>query len=309
MLETVYIRPFLTQAIRMNLRQLEAFRAVMVTGSATAAAKMLFITQPAVSRLINDLEYQTKLQLFVRKPNRLEPTPEALSLYREVDRAFIGLNEIQRSADAIANKQHGNLRVVAMPVCIDSFIPPLIAAFSKTHPKVSIELESAPRVQALDMVRTQRLDLAVVSLSEREDIGLDVQTICHQKAVCVIPAEHPLAEKEAITARDLTGETFITLSKGSPFRARFDEIFARENIHPPVVIETRTQKTIYELVKRGAGVSILDPFIVDHHDQDVAIRPFLPEVSWDYAVVQPTNSAPSLISQAFIELLHSSFRS
>ena len=66
----------------MNFRQIEAFRAVMVTGSATAAAKLLFITQPAISRLIADLEFATKLKLFVRKPNRLEATPEAQALCR-----------------------------------------------------------------------------------------------------------------------------------------------------------------------------------------------------------------------------------
>lgn len=291
----------------MNLRQLEAFRAVMVTGSATAAAKMLFITQPAVSRLITDLEYQTKLTLFIRKPNRLEPTPEAQTLYREVDRAFIGLDQIQRSAEAIANKQQGSLRIAAMPVCLDSFMPPLIAEFLQTHPNVSIELESTPRIQALDLVRTQRLDLAVISLHQREDVGLDVQRFCQQQAVCAVPANHPLAAKQQIEISDLHQQPFITLSQGSPFRARFDEIFAREQVNCAVVIETRNQKTVYDLVKRGAGLAILDPFVTDSQDRDVAIRPFVPEVSWEYAVVQSPSTPPSLIAQAFIELLMQHF--
>lgn len=291
----------------MNLRQIEAFRAVMVTGSATAAAKVLFISQPAVSRLITDLEYQTKLTLFIRKPNRLEPTPEAHTLYREVARAFIGLDQIQRLAEAIANKQQGSLRIVAMPVCIDSFMPPLIAEFLQTHPNVSIELESAPRVHALDLVRTQRLDLAIVSLSKREDVGLEVQTFCQQQAVCVLPAEHPLSTKAQIDIKDLHQQPFITLSSGSPFRSRFDELFAREKVNCAVAIETRNQKTIYDLVKRGAGVAILDPFVTDSQDAEVVIRPFVPTVSWEYAVVQSSATPPSLITQAFIELLMGHF--
>ncbi|MEH6825814.1 MAG: LysR substrate-binding domain-containing protein [Motiliproteus sp.] len=291
----------------MNLRQIEAFRAVMVTGSATEAGKMLFISQPAISRLIADLEHRANLKLFVRKPNRLEPTPEAQALYREVDRAFIGLEEISRTAEAIANKQHGSLRIVAMPVCVDSFLPPLISEFSKQHPHVSIELESAPRIQALDLVRSQRLDLGIVSLTRREDVGLQVARFCQQQAVCVLPASHRLADKAAINVQDLAHEPVISLSRGSPFRARFDEIFARAGITPTITIETRTQRTIYELVQRGAGVAILDPLVTDSLDSEVVIKPFVPEVTWDYAVVQPDSAPTSLITQSFITLLMAHF--
>jgi DNA-binding transcriptional LysR family regulator len=268
---------------------------------------MLFITQPAISRLIADLEHRSNLKLFVRKPNRLEPTPEAQALYREVDRAFIGLQEIRRTAEAIANKQHGSLRIVAMPVCVDSFLPPLIAEFLQQHPHINIELESAPRIQALDLVRSQRLDLGIVSLSRREDVGLQVQSFCRQQAVCVLPANHRLADKAEIHARDLANEPFISLSRGSPFRARFDEIFIKAGIQRVFSIETRTQRTIYELVRRGAGVAILDPLVTDSLDLDVVIKPFLPQVTWDYAVVQSNSAPTSLITQSFIELLLARF--
>ncbi len=291
----------------INLRQIEAFRAVMVTGSATEAAKMLFITQPAISRLISDLEYRTNLNLFDRKPNRLVPTFEAHTLFRDVDRAFIGLDEIQRSAEAIANKQEGSLRIVAMPVCVDSFLPSVIADFVKQHPNVSIELETAPRIQALELVRTQRLDLGIVSLRRKEDIGMQVQGFCQQQAVCALPAGHRLRGKGQIQAKDLEGEPFISLSRGSPFRAQIDEIFSSEHIKRIFTLETRTQLTVYELVKRGAGIAILDPFITDAEDEGVVIKPFIPAINWEYSIVQPHSASPSLITQSFIELLKSHF--
>jgi DNA-binding transcriptional LysR family regulator len=287
----------------MNFRQLEAFRAVMLTGSATAAAKMLFITQPAVSRLLSDLEHQTKLTLFIRKANRLLATPEAQTFYREVERAFIGLNEVKRSADAIINKQQGRLRIVATPVCIDSFIPPLIADFIRKYPNISIELESAARVQALDSVRTQRLDIAIVPLTHKEDLGLKTKTFCHQEAVCVLPKNHTLCDKKFITAHDLSKEKIITLSRGSPFRVMLDKVFGAEDINNSCLIETRTQKTIYELVKLGIGIAILDPFITNASDTEVVIKKFKPKISWEYAVVQAHSIPPSLITKAFIELL------
>lgn len=286
----------------MNLRQIEAFRAVMLTGSATAAAKVLFITQPAVSRLISDLEHQTKLILFTRLGNRLQPTPEAQTLYQDVHRAFIGLDEIKQSAYAIAHKKKGSLRLVAMPLFIKSFMPKLIAQFARQYPNVSIELENAPRIQALDAIRSQRLDLAIVSLGHKEELGLKVQTFCEQKAVCVLPKGHPLCEKEEIHARDLQNQPYITLSRGSPFRTRFDQLFATENINQTYTIETRTQATVYDLVKQGAGISILDPLATNSRDTEVVVKPFLPEVSWQYAIVQSHHTTPSVISQAFIAL-------
>src|SRR5580658_7912125 len=78
-------------------RQVEAFRAVMLTGRVTAAAEMLRITQPAVTRLIRDLQTATHLRLFQRQGSRLLPTGEASALYLEVERSFVGLDRIRRA--------------------------------------------------------------------------------------------------------------------------------------------------------------------------------------------------------------------
>jgi len=287
----------------MNFRQVEAFRAVMEAGSATAAGKLLFVTQPAISRLIAEMERQSNLTLFIRRPNRLEPTSEAKALYKDVDRAFIGLEEIQRSADAIANQQMGSLRIVAVPICVDSFLPGLIAHFLQLHPNVSIELESAPHIQALDLVRTQRLDLGIVSLNPHEDIELQVQGLCRQRAVCVLPVNHPLCNKQVIHVRDLENEAMISISRGSPFRARLEEVYAREGFKGHSIIETRTQKTIYELVKIGAGIAILDPLITNKNDTSVVVKPFFPELNWEYSLIQSASASSSLIIRSFIELL------
>jgi DNA-binding transcriptional LysR family regulator len=94
----------------MNLRQVEAFRTVMMTGKMTAAAELMAITQPAVSRLIRDFEFATKLRLFDRRGNQLTPTQEALTLMQEVERAFIGLSRIKAFAEEVRHQNAGMLR-------------------------------------------------------------------------------------------------------------------------------------------------------------------------------------------------------
>ena len=293
----------------INLRQIEAFQAVMVAGSATGAAKSLFITQPAVSRLLSDLEHRLGFKLFIRRPNRLDPTPEAQALYESVDKAFIGLQEIQRSADAIANKQQGVLHIVAMPVCVDSFMVQCVAEFLILYPNIKIELESTPRIQALDMVRSKRIDIGVVSLKEHEDAGLLVQQLGKQAAVCVLPASHKLCDLDVIHITDLQDERFISLSTGSPFRAEIDEMFNQHQVSRKVIIETRTQRTSYDLVKQGVGVAILDALVTDASDQNTVIKPFVPAITWSYAVVSTSFTQQSLIAKAFIELLDKRFLS
>ena len=99
----------------MNLRQIEAFRSVMRLGSMTAAAEVLYTSQPNVSRLISQLELSTGLTLFKRAGVRLIPTQEGQAFFQEVERAFVGLDSLKLSAKNIRNLGTGRLRVAAVP--------------------------------------------------------------------------------------------------------------------------------------------------------------------------------------------------
>ena len=107
----------------LNPRQIEAFRTVIVTGGITAAAQALNVTQPAVTRLIQDLQYALGLPLFVKRGARLVPTNEALSLYREVERQFVGLERIENAARNLREGRAGSLRVAALPAFNVGFLP------------------------------------------------------------------------------------------------------------------------------------------------------------------------------------------
>jgi DNA-binding transcriptional LysR family regulator len=105
-----------------NHRQVEAFRIAMRVGSATAAADALHITQPAVSRLIADLERHVGFMLFERRKRGLQPTKDALLLFEEVDRSFRGLDRIAETADAIRSRRIGHLRVIALHSYSDGIV-------------------------------------------------------------------------------------------------------------------------------------------------------------------------------------------
>lgn len=284
----------------MNLRQLEAFRAVMLTGSATQAAKMIFISQPAVSRLISDLEFRIGFKLFIRKPNKLQPTSEAQALFLEVQRSFVGISQIERAAKAIKNQQQGCLRMVVTPLIVDSFMPELISQFVMTHPSINIELEVAPKIQASKLIRSHQIDFAILPLPAEREQGLTRQVFAEHNPVCVMPKKHPLAAKKIIDLKDLNQQKYLCLSQGSPFRIVIDGLLQQQDIEPNVVVETRHQNTLYELVKKGLGLAILDPLIVNRDDDTVAVRPISQDISWKYALVYSQDRPVSLLAQAFI---------
>ena len=120
----------------MKMHQMEAFRAVMLTGSVSEAASRLFKTQPAISMTIAALEAEVGFQLFERRKKRLIPTPEAKYLYGEVEGIFSRISDVSRTIKDIQNKQHGFLRIGCMPGPSYLFMPDQIADFLEDHPHV-----------------------------------------------------------------------------------------------------------------------------------------------------------------------------
>ena len=126
--------------MRLSHRQIEAFRAIIESGSVTAAADLLFLTQPSVSRLLADLEAELGFALFARIGRSLTPTPEADALYEEVRRSFVGLQEISRVADDIRQYRSGSLKIAAMPALGLQFLPGAIADFTAERPGIAVSL-------------------------------------------------------------------------------------------------------------------------------------------------------------------------
>ena len=124
----------------LNPRQIEAFRAVILTGGVGAAASLINVTQPAVSRMMRDLQSHLGLILFERRGTGLVPTSEALSLYAEVERAFVGLERIEQMATELRTRRAGFLRIAALPALANGFLPRFLGEFLKERPKLDIVL-------------------------------------------------------------------------------------------------------------------------------------------------------------------------
>ena len=285
----------------LNLRQLEAFRAVMIGKTITRAADALFISQPAVSRLIADLEHSVGFTLFERRRGRLLPTPEGLALYEEVERSFTGIEQIARTAREIREFRTGSLLIAALPALSLGYLPGLIQRFSRDHPDISISLQIRSSQKVAEWMIAQQGDLGLTAI-EGDNPAFAVEPLLNTRMVCVLPADHPLRTHPSIRPGDLAGEDFISL--GSEHRLPIDRVFAEAGVKRRLRIETQLSAAACLFALEGAGVSIVDPVSAAAFSaRGVVVRPFEPVIPFDFQVLYPAYRPRSRLTEQFVALL------
>jgi DNA-binding transcriptional LysR family regulator len=242
----------------MDLRQLEIVRAIAETGSFTAAGARLHVSQSAISRQILLLEDEFHERLFVRLGRRVQITAAGEALLQLAHRVF---NDIRDTSASITDRQKvltGTINMVGgMTVCLYVF-PPLIKEFRKHHPQVDIKVATGGTMRLMRRVRNGQADLALLTLPV-DDPALTSVPVLREELMLVMPANHPLANKDSVGVEALVGQPFIIFEQGSNTRRTLDEFFVREQIKPHIVTETENVEIIKSMVASGLGVAIV-PF-------------------------------------------------
>jgi DNA-binding transcriptional LysR family regulator len=242
----------------MDLRQLEIVRAIAETGSFTGAGARLNVSQSAISRQILLLEDEFHERLFVRLGRRVQITSTGEQLLQLSHRVF---NDIRDTSATISDKQKvlsGPLNLVGgMTVCLYVF-PLLLKEFRTHHPHVDIKIATGGQQRLLRRLRTQRADLALLTLPINDPAFTSVP-VMREELMLVMPAGHPLSAKDSVGVEALVGQPFIIFEAGSNTRRTLDEFFVREQIKPNIVAETENIEIIKSMVASGLGISIV-PF-------------------------------------------------
>lgn len=288
----------------MNLRQLEAFRAVITSGSITSAAQTMHLSQPAVSKLIADLEHAIGFRLFARtKGSTLTVTPEAELFFHEVERSFLGIDGLKRTADNIRHLATGNLQVASLPALSFNFLPRVISSFHKLHPGISIRLYTFSSSTVRHWLANQQFDVGLATRAH-EIPGVSSKTFLRSAGACVLPPGHRLAGHEVVEPADLAGEPFISLMSGDQTRRRIDRVFEDAGVERVHTVETQYAMTVCKLVMQGVGCSIVNPAAAaDFVDQGLIVRPFRPRIQFEYLIHTPSLRPLSQGALRFIEVM------
>lgn len=286
----------------MRFSHIDAFRAVMLSGSMTVAAKEMNTSQPNISRLISQLEKEVGFKLFSRIAGRLEATPEAFAFYRDVERAYVGLSQLNRSAQSIKHFGTGHLRVGAVPSIALTVLPAIVRDFAKLRPNVRVSMHSADSVTIAQWTASRYCDIGITSYITNA-IGVEFELALQTSGVCIIPRDHALIRKgRAVTPRDLDGQPFISLAHED--RKHIDAVFARSGDGRILSYESQYAAVICNMVSIGMGIGIVNPVVAHHfRDLEIAVRPFLPNVPFHSYVMFPNRFPNSDLATDFATLL------
>jgi DNA-binding transcriptional LysR family regulator len=271
----------------LTQRSLEAFRAVMRTGTVSAAAEELAISQPAVSRLIRDLEDRLDLVLFGRRGGRVVATREAHELWTEVERSFIGLGAIERAAAQIRQGYRATLTVAAAPAMAQSVLPSVIAQLLRERPGFRAEFLSMTTLPVVRQVALRQCQIGF-GIPTQHKYEVDVVRAGSVPFRFVAPPGHPLGERDVVRLADLAGADFVGFVDSTMSGRAFDRLFATMRKPPVQKMKSYLSHIVSALVLRGIGVGIIDAFTAeDHARMGGIVRPLEIAERFEYAIIKP----------------------
>ncbi len=240
----------------LNFNQLRVFFHAAKNLSFTEAARDLFITQPAVTAQIKQLEEYCEMKLFRKKGRGVFLTDQGKTLLEYAERVFDYEKEIEFAIEEMRELKRGVLRLGTTKTYARYFMPFLLTRFHQAYPRIRIHLDeggSQAMVQSLVDFRNEIVIIAKILSHPR----VHFLPLSREEIVVIAHPEHPLAGKSAVSAEELAGERIIMKEGGSGTRHLIDKLFGRTRITPDIVMETSNTEFIKMEVQRGEGIAFL----------------------------------------------------
>jgi len=252
-------------------------------------------SQPAVSRLLQELELEIGYSLFSRNGPRVTPTDHGFLLYEDVERVLGGMRQIHQRAQEIARGDVPPLLITATSAVAVGLLPAAIRHAEKITGARPIQLRSASPEEVVRSVLTGAVHLGVSSLP-LEHRGLDVAWIGELPCVAMLAANDSLATLPVVPLAKLAERRIITMSNPYRLRQRLDLELQRAGLALPGganLIETNSTVNALALVREGLGVAVLEPLTVRGLSvEGLVVRPLDTDIPFFFGVVSPNSSRP-----------------
>ena len=289
----------------MRLREIEVLHAILQTGSVTGAAKLLNVSQPSVSTILQHTEAQLGMQLFERSGGRLKASPEAEALFPEIADIFRRVNRVSQNARSLAMGRLGRINVAGTLALSNGYIVDAVSIFAKSHPAVDVTIHSLQTPDIIERVMARELNLGVC-YGSINNAGLNTEVLTTGAMICVMPETHPLAQRPQVEVTDLTGETLITYDDGDWLRAKVENLFAEFEIQPNLSLQVSQTITAIRLVHQRVGLALVEPFyFAATRPTGLVARPIAPAQTLTVELIRPTDVVESAAVSAFVEILRS----
>lgn len=296
----------------MEIRQLRAFVAIAESGTFTAGAQRVHITQAAISMQIRQLENELGAKLFVRAPRRVILTEAGEHL---MHRARLILREHDAAQDEIAElagAERGRLRIGSASAMITTEqLPKILRDLRKQHALAEVTVGSGTSESLVQQILAGEMDLAFVSLPV-EARGIQTERLNEDQLVAIGSPRHRLAKQRTVSAYTLAGEKLILGERGGNTRRLIDQFFAQAGVTISVAMELSRQAAIRRMVEEDMGVGIV-PFqsVREEVEKGRLVRWWIEgaHINWEIGIARLSGGYESPIMQSFLRLARKHFDS
>ncbi|WP_072524568.1 LysR family transcriptional regulator [Clostridium sp. Marseille-P3244] len=267
----------------MKITQLEYFCAVSRYHSITQAAQKLYVTQPAISSAIRELEKEFSVNLFTRSKNHLTLTKEGEVFYRKA-------SELLRQIDQTSQEFHdlgmeiAPLRIGIPPLLSIIFFPDMLLAFREKYPTIPIELFEYGSIRAASLIQDEELDLALVNMHFPDSANMNSFRLLTDRLVFCISRDHPLACKKEISIEQLSREPLILYNTDSVQNQTLLSFFDKLGTKPNILMHSSQLYTIKNFILGHLGGAILYSTVLAQHPDLVGI-PISPCIEQDIGLI------------------------
>ena len=290
----------------MRFRQIEVFHAVYTTGSISAAARLLHVSQPSVSKVLHHTEQQLGLELFRLVRGRLVATDEAHALFVEASEVFKRLTSLQKTAGNLRDQAGGRIRLAVVPSLGLHVAPLAIARFRQRHPDMTFVVQTLHHDDLFEALYERTCDIAIAydppahpRLKRRELGTAELMLMFRQASLPEVDERIPL--------KQLDGQDMIGLTVGGPVGDLFNQELRRHGVEVREVVSNQTFYVAAALTRYGAGMAVVDEFTAcagTGADADAGVwhRPFSPPIRYTIQCVYLEDRPPSKAASQFIAL-------
>ncbi len=281
----------------MTITQLQVLIKTVELGSFTKAARVLNMTQPAVSHAISSIESELGVTILIRdKRKGLIVTDVGSRILVHIREILNGVEKIEQEVAMEKGHEVGTIRIGSFPSASAHFLPKMINHFKEKYPNLEVVLCEGTIKEVEDWLVSRVVDIGIVILPNKE---MEIVPLTKGKMVVILREDHPLCKKDSITIRDLENEPII-LCKGG-YEPPIIDMFKQVNVPLRAEYVISTVTTALNMIQEGLGIAILAELSLTNLPKNVQTRELEPQVWREIALAVPSLKDSSIAVQLFIE--------
>lgn len=288
----------------MLLRHIRYFLAVAEQGNFTRAAEALHVSQPTLSQQIKQLEENLGTPLFDRSGRTVRLTDAGMAWMRYARLALQDLEAGTRAIHDVATLERGNLRLAMTPTFTAYLVGPVIDAFYRQYPGVSVSIHEMTQDRIEALLAEDRLDVGI-AFSQAQSVDIVAEELFTESLNMMVGAQHPLVQqREPLSAQVFEQQPLVLLSEDFATRQFIDDYCRRQGIRPRVAMEANAIGAIIEIVRRGQLATLLPAAVAQENLQLHPVRLTDVMPARRAVLLQRKDAYRSAASRAFIKVLH-----